>query len=299
MEEHFCKCPYVLCRVHGNCRACIAKNLKDGTLCYCMEAISEKEGAKLPVNIPRTEIYDTEAEMSVRCARIVQETLKEKPDALLCFPAGMSVVGTCEELVKMQKAGEADFSRAKFVSLDEWLDLEDETENCSNFLRRHLYEPLGIREDQMALFDTHAQDLEEECRRIDAFVFENGHIDLMLLGIGMNGHLGLNEPGDNFDAYAKVVELSQTTREVGQKYFSNGMKLTRGITLGIRHILETKKVILQIAGSHKQDIVWKLYHTRPTQELPATALMLMDGAEVIMDREAAAKVLELVGERKG
>lgn len=258
-----------------------------------MEEISEKQGAKLPVKIPKTKIYDSEWEMSLRCAQIVKKTLDEKPDALLCFPAGMSVVGTCEALKKMQDAGEVDFSRARFVALDEWLDLEDESENCTSFLRKHLYGPLGIREEQMTLFNTHADDLEAECRRIDQFIFDNGHIDLMLLGIGMNGHLGLNEPGGDFSDYAKVVKLSDTTMSVGQKYFSDGMRLTRGITLGVHHIFETRHVVLQICGVHKQEIVWKLYHTRPTEDLPATALMLMDGAEVLMDRDAAAKVLDL------
>lgn len=243
----------------------------------------------------KTEIYDTEREMSLRCAQIVKETLDRKPDALLCFPAGMSVAGTCEALKEMQDAGEIDFSGAWFVSLDEWLDLEDESENCTNFLRKRLYGPLRIREEQMTLFDTHAEDLEAECRRIDRFIFDRGHIDLMLLGIGMNGHLGLNEPGGGFDSYAKVAELSETTMNVGQKYFSGGMKLTRGITLGVRHILETRRVVLQICGAHKQEIVRRLYHTGPTEDLPATALMLMDGAEVIMDREAAAGTPELAG----
>lgn len=246
------------------------------------------------MNHPITEVYTSEEEMSRRCAVIIQETLREKPDALLCFPAGMSVVGTCRILKEMQDKGEIDFSKASFVSLDEWLDLEDESENCTNFLHRHLYDPLGIREDQLHLFNTHAEDFEAECKRIDQFIFDSGHIDLMLLGIGMNGHLGLNEPGGDFSDYAKVVELSETTMNVGQKYFSGGMKLTRGITLGVRHIFETKKVVLQVCGAHKQDIMYQLFTTRPSQDLPASALSLMEGSMIIMDKDAAGKIEELL-----
>lgn len=242
------------------------------------------------MKIPKTEVLDSEYEMSRRCAQIVKETLERKPDALLCFPAGMTVVNTCRILKEMQEEGGADFSKARFVALDEWLDLEDESENCTHFLRKHLYGPLHIREDQMTMFDTHAEDFGKECERIDRFIFDAGHIDLMLLGMGMNGHLGLNEPGCDFNDYTKVVALSDTTKNVGQKYFADGMELTRGITLGMRHIFETKKVILQVSGRHKQDIVYRLYHTRPTMELPASALMLIDGAEVIMDQDAADKV---------
>lgn len=294
MSNSVCKCPYILCKVHGNCTACMAKNVVEETICYCLEHNAERLGAKLPVNLPKTEVYGDELEMSRRCAEIVQATLEEKPDALLCFAAGMTVVKTCEVLKEMQDKGEIDFSKAKFVALDEWLDLADESENCTNFLRKHLYGPLGIKEEQMHLFNTHALDFEEECKRMDQFIFDEGHIDLMLLGIGMNGHLGLNEPGADFMDYTKVVSLAETTMIVGQKYFSDGMKLTRGITLGVHHIFETKKVILQVAGKNKQDIIEQLYHTRPTMDLPATVFMLLDNAEVIMDQDAAAKVMYLL-----
>lgn len=294
MSKFDCKCPYILCKVHGNCTACMAKNVKEETICYCMEHNAELFGAKLPVNIPKTEVLRNELEMSRRCAEIVKATLAKKPDALLCFPAGMTVVKTCEILKEMQDKGEIDFSKAKFVSLDEWLDLVDESENCTNFLKKHLYGPLGIKEEQMHMFNTHAIDFEEECKRMDQFIFDEGHIDLMLLGMGMNGHLGLNEPGADFMDYAKVVSLSETTMNVGQKYFSDGMKLTRGITLGVHHIFETKKVILQVAGKHKQDIVYQLYHTRPTMDLPASVFMLLNNADIIMDQDAAAKVMDLL-----
>ena len=292
MGKMYCKCPHILCSVHGNCRKCIEKNIEEKSVCYCMEHNAELLGAKLPGKFPVTEIYDSEKDMSRRCAELVKETLEKKPDALLCFPAGMTVVKTCEILKEMQDKGEIDFSKAKFVSLDEWLDLEDESENCTHFLHKHLYGPLGIKEEQMTLFDVHATDLEAECKRIDQFIFDNGHIDLMLLGMGMNGHLGLNEPGDNFEDYAKVVQLSETTMQVGQKYFSDGMKLTRGITLGIHHIFETKKVILQICGKHKAEAVNKLYQTRPTMDFPASALKLMEDARIILDYDAAAGILK-------
>lgn len=259
-----------------------------------MEETALKEGADLDLNIPCNEVYETEREMALRCAQIVKETLDKKPDALLCFPAGMSVVSTCEALKEMQDRGEIDFTKANFVSLDEWLDLEDESENCTHFLHKHLYDPLNIREDQLHLFNVHAENFDEECRRIDQYIFDYGHIDLMLLGIGMNGHLGLNEPGGDFNDYAKVVSLSDTTMNVGQKYFSGETKLSRGITLGVHHIFETKRVILQVCGEHKQDIMYTFFHTRPTQDLPATALKLIDGSCVIADKAAAGKILDLV-----
>lgn len=232
--------------------------------------------------------------MSERCAELVKECLEKKPDALLCFPAGNTVIKTCEILKKMQDNGEIDFSRAEFAALDEWLDLEDESENCTSFLNKHLYHPLSIRPEKLHLFNTHARDFKKECERMDEIIFRHGGIDLMLLGLGMNGHLGLNEPGGNFEDYAKVVELSETTMNVGQKYFSGPVELTRGITLGVHHMFEAKQVILQISGSAKKDIVERMYKSRPTDEIPGTVLKLLPGGKVILDEAAAERIKNLL-----
>lgn len=289
-----CNCPYVPCQYRDNCAACIAHNQECKTLPGCMEETARELGAVLPVKLPVTEVYPDYDGISERCAQLVKECLEEKPDALLCFPAGSTVVRTCEILKNLQDKGEIDFSRAEFVALDEWLDLEDERENCTNFLKQHLYDALGIRSDKINLFHIHAEDLDRECRRIDEIIRERGGIDLMILGLGMNGHLGLNEPGCNFEAYAKVVELSETTMQVGQKYFSGPMKLTRGITLGIHHMFETKKVILQVSGSAKKDIVERMYKTPPTDRIPGTVLKLLPGGMVILDEAAAEGIKELL-----
>lgn len=289
-----CSCPYVPCRYRNNCAACIAHNREEGTLANCMESIAENLGAKLPVKNPVTEVYKNYREMSERCAQLVKECLEKKPDALLCFPAGSTVVETCKVLKEMKDRGEIDFSKAEFVALDEWLDLEDESENCTGFLKKHLYGPLDIQPDKMHLFDIHAEDLDKECKRIDEIIFAHGGIDLMLLGLGMNGHLGLNEPGGDFQDYAKVVELSETTMNVGQKYFSGPMKLTRGITLGVHHMFETKEVILQVSGKAKQEIVKKMYESQPTQQIPGTVMKLLEGGKVILDDDAAEKIRDFL-----
>ncbi|MDY4670791.1 MAG: 6-phosphogluconolactonase [Oliverpabstia sp.] len=294
MKKRKCNCPYLPCKYRNNCAACIAHNQEDGTLPNCMEEIAEKLGAKLPVHIPETEVYTDNEGMSRRCAELVKECLEKKPHALLCFPAGSTVVRTCEILKEMKDRGEIDFSQAEFVALDEWLDLEDESENCTNFLRKHLYDALDIRPEQMYLFDIHAQNLDEECKRIDRIIWEHGGIDLMLLGLGMNGHLGLNEPGGNFEDYAKVVELSETTMNVGQKYFSEPMKLTRGITLGVHHMFEAKQVVLQVAGAGKKEIVEKMYRSRPVDQIPGTVLKLLPGGLVVLDEDAAAGIKDLL-----
>lgn len=289
-----CKCPYIPCPIRGKCELCMAESVKEGTLVNCMEDIAEKYGATLPVTFPKTELLDDYEEMSMRTAEIVRMTLKEKPDALLCFPAGSTVIKTCEILKNMHDNNEIDFSMAKFVALDEWVGLDDPTENCTHFMMEHLYRPLNIQPENLVLFDPKADDLVGECKRIDEFIFSQQGIDLMILGIGMNGHLGLNEPGESFDSYAKVVKLSETTMNVGQKYFSKPTTLTKGITLGVKHMFEAKKVVLQISGKAKSDIVYKMYHSRPTEDLPATVLSLLPGGFVLVDKEAASKIKDIV-----
>lgn len=283
-----CNCPYVICPVYGDCEACIQKNRAAGDLAHCMEEKAMQLGAVLPEKRPVTYIEPDFEGMSQKSARLIADCVRARPDALLSLAAGSTAARTFEILHEMAQRGEADFSQARFVALDEWLDLEDESENCQAFLRKHFYGPMGIPDERITFFDVHAKDLEQECKRVDQVIFDHGGIDCMLLGIGMNGHLGLNEPGRTFNSYAKVVELDPITAQVGQKYFSAGMKLTRGITLGVRHMYESKLVILQAGGAHKKEIIQKMYQTPPTEKLPATVLKLLPGGVVVLDRDAAA-----------
>ena len=294
-----CNCPYVVCPMHGNCAACIAHNVKTNDLAHCMEKVAMERGAALPLRLPERVYLETDFEaMSVRSARLIADVVRQKPDALVCLPAGSTAKRTFEILREMRDAGEVDFTDTWFVALDEWLDLEDESENCDAFMRKNFYGPLGIPDERVKRFDIHAADLQTACKDVDRFVFERGGIDVMLLGVGMNGHLGLNEPNGDFSEYAKVVELDPVTMSVGQKYFSQQTKLTRGITLGVHHMFETKLVILQVGGAHKAEIVERIVKTPPTEALPATVLKLVPHGVIVTDRDAAANVIDILERAK-
>ena len=216
-------------------------------------------------------------------AEVVAELISQKPDALLCFPAGKTSIGVFEALCDMQSSGKCDFSHVKFAALDEWLDLDDESENCTAFMKKNFYDPLHIKPEQIRLFDIHNPNRQQMLEDMDTFILENGAIDFMLLGIGMNGHLGLNEPGVEWEQYSMIAELDSVTAAVGQKYFSSSINLTRGVSLGMKHIFNTKTIILQVSGTHKRDIVKKLINCEPSTELPASALKLMDNAYLYLD----------------
>ena len=284
------------CSGCGNCNFCADRAATENILPPCTHEAARKAGAKVPVVFPGTEVLPDEAAMSRRCAELIRDCLKQKPDALLCLPAGNTAIGTYQEMARMVETGEMDISQARFVSLDDWVGLSEDAreDDCTHFMFRHCYGPLNIPADHMTLFHTDAEDLEAECRKIDQVIFDNGGIDFMLLGLGMNGHLGLNEPGADFHSYCHLMGLSDVTKSVGQKYFSHQTTLTGGITIGIQHMFEAKQVVLQISGKHKQEIVRQMYTTGVTTELPGSVFQVLPNSSVIMDAEAAAKIQDLL-----
>jgi len=284
------------CSGCGNCNFCADRAVNENILPPCTHEAARKAGAQVPVVFPGTEVLPDEAAMSRRCAELIRDCLCRKPDALLCLPAGNTAIGTYRELLRMVECGELDISRARFVSLDEWvgLSVDAQEDDCTHFMMRYCYEPLHIQPDHITLFDPCAEDLEAECRKIDQVIFDNGGIDFMLLGLGMNGHLGLNEPGADFHNYSHVMGLSDVTKTVGQKYFSQKTALSGGITVGIQHMFEAKKVVLQISGKHKQDIVHRMYTTGVTTDLPGSVFQVLPNSSVIMDTEAAQKIQNLL-----
>lgn len=230
------------------------------------------------------------SELSILTAGKICEIINNKPDALLCFPAGETSIGTFEELIRMEEAQKVSFKKTKIVGLDEWVGLGSlKSENCFSFLKKHFFDHIDYSKERFCFFNGEAKDLEEECRRTDSFIKDNGPIDMILLGAGMNGHLGLNEPGTAFDLYSHIVELDNTTKTVGQKYFSKSVKLTRGITLGLRHILEAETAILQLSGSRKVPVATRLLNEEPSTTFPAFALKLHKNSYLFIDGDAAGK----------
>ncbi len=241
-----------------------------------------------PQIIMKQIIYDNYQELSEKTAEMIADLITKKPDALFCFPAGETSVGTFEHLIKLNKAGKISFSQCKIVGLDEWTHLGAmKTENCYSFLRKHFFDHIDYTPENMCFFDGESADLEKELLKTNTFLKENGPIDLMLLGAGMNGHLGLNEPGTSFDLYSHIVNLDETTKLVGQRYFSGDVKLSSGITLGIKCILEAKTVILQLNGARKAEVARKLNESEPTPVFPASALKLHANSFFLLDKDAA------------
>jgi 6-phosphogluconolactonase/glucosamine-6-phosphate isomerase/deaminase len=158
-------------------------------------------------------------------------------------------------------------------------------------MRNNFFFRVRVREEQLCLFDPLTENPAEECRRVEGRIDRWGGIDYLLLGMGMNGHLALNEPGSGFAEGARAVPLSQTTLEVAPKYFPADMPpITEGITLGIANILAARRIQLLVSGTHKREIVCRLRTAAgPDPALPASALLDADQAELLLDRAAAGE----------
>ena len=217
--------------------------------------------------------------MSAAATALVAKQLADKPDSVICFPSGDSPTGTLKYLVQYANEGKVDLDQCYFVGLDEWVGMdENNVGSCKHYLYSNFFSKLGTDPEKIILFDAKSADLDGECERINNFISEKGGLDVMMVGIGMNGHLGLNEPGTDFGLYAHRSALDPVTVQVGQKYFRQETKLTEGITLGLRHLSETKIPVLIESGAKKAAIIAQSLQGGVSTSVPPSILQTIPNA---------------------
>lgn len=237
------------------------------------------------------QIYKDYQTLSLAAAEQVEKLLGEKPDAVICLPSGSTPLGMFKILAEKSKAGEVDFTKSTFVGLDEWVGMGPEDQgSCRYWIDRDFLHPIGFREERIVYFDAKSTDLPGECERVNQAIADLGGLDLMVLGVGMNGHLALNEPGTSFDSYAHLSTLDPITAEVGQKYFSKATPLTEGITLGLRHAREAKQLIVMASGATKAPVMLRALEGEVSESFPASLVQRVEGALVMLDEEAAREM---------
>lgn len=226
--------------------------------------------------------------LSRQTACCMADLLKRKPNALICVASGDTPLGAYSEFVKLAQAGEADTSQVTFVGLDEWMGMGPEDEgSCSWYLQRGLFDPLKLRPEQVQLFNTQTDDPQAECDRINRLVSCNGGFDLIIVGVGLNGHIAMNEPGTSFKSEAHVSDLHETTIAVGQKYFNRPTPLEKGLTVGLRHVAEAREAILLVSGAKKAAVLKTALKGPVTEEFPASLFQILPNGKVWADAEAA------------
>lgn len=239
----------------------------------------------------KIEIYEDTQKLGEAEAKRIARLLKQKPDALLCVPAGASGVCVFEQLIKMNQAGEVDFSQAYIVGLDEWCDFPFYEGSARWILDTSFFNFINIDRKKMCMFQSAPANPEQECCRVEEFIRQRGGIDYIMLGVGMNGHVALNEPGVDLTEGAHVAQIASKTIEVSAKYFEHGMPvIRRGLTLGYRNIFEAKQVVMILNGQHKAPIVKKLLETPITSDFPATNIKTCGRARIVMDQAAAGAI---------
>ncbi|AOX99414.1 6-phosphogluconolactonase [Jeongeupia sp. USM3] len=237
----------------------------------------------------QTRIHADPAALADAVATLIADCVRAKPDAVVCLAGGDTPRAAYARLVAMQRAGEVDLSRVVYVGLDEWVGLPaDYPGSCRAFMQETVFGPLAVPPERIVFYDAVAGDLAAECRRVDAFLAERGPLDLVLLGMGMNGHLGMNEPGCAEDSGSIVTELDPVTVSVGQKYFGAQQPVLRqGITLGIGSIMQAHCAVLMVSGDKKAETVHKALQGDIGNPLPASLLRRHGNAIAMLDAEAA------------
>ncbi len=188
------------------------------------------------------------------------------------------------------KANEVDFSQCHFVGLDEFVGLSWADEgSCFHYVNKHFFQPLYIPSDRIHFFKANSGDLRNECDKTDSFINEHGGIDVLLLGVGVNGHLALNEPYVSIDLNYHVIKLDETTKRVGRNYFSQDVKLEKGITIGLKQMLEAKIAIVIANGKMKREAISALLKGKADEKYPISSLDMHENCFVFIDQEANQK----------
>ncbi|QQO09134.1 glucosamine-6-phosphate deaminase [Breznakiella homolactica] len=229
--------------------------------------------------------------MSLAAARLAAEGIPGDRESLISFPGGDTPLGMVEAFTAMVNDGTVDITRTRYVSLDEWVGLtEKDAGSCGRFNFDNLINKMKVPFLEYHIINGKAPDMNEECRRLDGYIVKYGPLDVSVLGIGMNGHLGFNEEGVDFSLNAHVTPLSATTKSVMGKYFSESLDLEYGITQGIAQIMAARKAVLIANGSHKADILYKAFRGPVTNAVPASILQEHPNCYVVADEKAAAKL---------
>lgn len=227
-------------------------------------------------------------EMSMKAAELVVERMQEKNDLTLGLATGSTPEGLYQLLVERNKAGEIDFTNTTTFNLDEYCGLpEDDPNSYHYFMDEHLFKHVNVKKENTHVPSGMADDLYQECRDFEAAIQAAGKIDLQLLGIGKNGHIGFNEPGTAFDSRTHIIELDNTTIQANARFFDSIDDVpTRAITMGIGTILESREILMIISGESKRDVATKLIQGGISEDFPASALHKHPNATVIIDEAA-------------
>ena len=231
-------------------------------------------------------------EMSRKAAGIVSAQIIMKPECVLGLATGSTPVGLYKQLIEWYRNGDLDFSGVRTVNLDEYKGISRENDQSYYyFMHQNLFDHVNIPAGNTHLPDGMEPDSEKECRRYEELIQSMGSVDLQLLGICHNGHIGFNEPADAFDKLVHCVNLTQSTIEANKRFFASAEEVPRqAYTMGIQTIMRSKKILIIANGEGKADIVRDAFFGPITPMVPASVLQLHNDVTLVADEAALSKI---------
>ena len=231
------------------------------------------------------ENYD---EVSAQAAKIIASQIILKPDCVLGLATGSTPIGTYQKLIEMNKSGYIDFSEITTFNLDEYYPIKQSNDQSYNyFMKENLFNHINIDQNKTFIPNGEAIDAELECEQYEKKIFEHGGVDLQVLGIGQNGHIGFNEPSENLKSKTHITELTEDTIDANARFFTSRDEVpTKALTMGISTILSAKTIIILASGKGKHDVVKELVTEYINTQLPASILKVHSAVVLICDKAA-------------
>ena len=241
------------------------------------------------MRIVETKDYD---DMSRKAANIISAQVILKPDSVLGLATGSSPIGTYDQLVDWYDKGDLDFSQVRSVNLDEYRGLDRENDQSYYyFMHKHLFDRVNINVDNTNVPDGTEPDAEKECKRYEELIRSYGGVDLQLLGLGHNGHIGFNEPAASFAPETHCVDLTESTIEANKRFFASADDVPRqAYTMGIGTIMRARKILVVVSGEDKAEIVAKAFFGEVIPEVPASILQFHSDVTIVADAAALSKI---------
>lgn len=226
-------------------------------------------------------------ELSTIAADVIAAQILGKPDSVIGLATGSTPIGTYAELAEKCNRGELDFSAVTTVNLDEYVGLSgDHPQSYRYFMNRNLFERINVRPECTFVPNGCAEDLAAECRAYDARIEQLGGVDLQLLGIGIDGHIGFNEPDDHFTRETHEVTLDESTIEANSRFFASPSDVPRtALTMGMGAIMGARKILMVVNGKNKEDILRRALQGPITPLVPASILQLHPDVTVVYSEE--------------
>lgn len=236
-------------------------------------------------------VVDNFDRMSEEIANMVRSQIESKPASVLGLATGSSPLGVYKLLADYHAKG-LDFSTVTTFNLDEYVGLApDHPQSYRHYMEEHLFSKVNINREKTFIPSGIAEDLQAECERYETSIKQAGGIDLQLLGIGTNAHIGFNEPGAEFGSITQVVDLAESTIQDNSRFFTSQDEVpTQAISMGIKSIMQAKSIILMANGANKADAIYAAIRGPVTTEVPASVLQLHPSVTFVLDQAAGSRL---------